>query len=491
MNHTRWYKQLLPVYIAFIVFLAGFVYVSGFNIATADDYYLLAQVRNHGFWQYQQFIYQHWGGRYTANVLGALFAVSGILLSAYWLHSCLLFMLTAAAIYWLLIRVNQYWLYTIYSKKPIFFTSLLLSVGVFHVQPQPSTTFFWFSSAITYQFSFILLLLQLSVQIVLFSGKKTNLNWLLAIFLVIVINGTNEIAALVQGVLWLIFTTIHFRKTTVNKVWLLVVFVAYAASLMVLLLAPGNTERLAQLQQGSFPVAVAASIIRLVYVYWVLAASPLFIVLTILFVGIGYITAADIIVPKRGNDFIKNLGLLLAIQAILWIIVLLPLLYFSNGSFPERATNLVVSITAVVLLFCSFYLGLQASKIQQVNYFKQAKSLHTFIPILLAVLMLNGNNVRELLLSSVSAPMYASTQKVQQKQLTQKVNGITEVQTYALIWDSLYQNTYQQKPPRKILADWMKQKPSLLFVFDNIEEPMNLKLMKLYHQTDSIRIINK
>ncbi|MFY8003518.1 MAG: hypothetical protein ACOVNR_01700, partial [Chitinophagaceae bacterium] len=117
--------------------------------------------------------------------------------------------------------------------------------------------------------------------------------------------------------------------------------------------------------------------------------------LTILFVGIGYVTAADIIVPKRGNSFFKNLGLLLSIQAILWITILLPLLYVSNGSLPERATNLMVSITAVVLLFCSYYLGLQASKIQQAAYVKQANSVHAFVPILIAVLMLSGNNMKE------------------------------------------------------------------------------------------------
>ncbi|MFY8004831.1 MAG: hypothetical protein ACOVNR_08300, partial [Chitinophagaceae bacterium] len=84
-----------------------------------------------------------------------------------------------------------------------------------------------------------------------------------------------------------------------------------------------------------------------------------------------------------------------------------------------------------------------------------------------------------------------SAQKVQQAQLAKKMYGFTTVQTYDIIWDSLYQKTYQQKPPRKIVADWMKQKPSLLFVFDNVEEPMNLKLMKLYHQTDSIHIITQ
>ncbi|MFY8003519.1 MAG: DUF6056 family protein, partial [Chitinophagaceae bacterium] len=277
MNQHRLSNKLLPVYIAFVTFLAGFVYLSGFNIPMADDYYLLAQVSNKGFWQYQQFIYQQWGGRYTANLFGALFARSGILLKAYWLHSSLLLLLTAASIYFLLNTINRYWLYNIYNKKLLFSASLILTVGVFHIQPQASTAFFWFSSAITYQFAFILLLVQLSFQIALFSGEKSRINWPIVILLVIAINGTNEIAALVQGILWLIFTIIHFRKKAINKNWLLVIIVTYAASLMILLLAPGNTERLAQLQQGSFMVAVVASFTRLLYMYWVLASSPLFI----------------------------------------------------------------------------------------------------------------------------------------------------------------------------------------------------------------------
>src|SRR6478672_10649205 len=101
------FAKLLLV-VALIVFFAPLFILPFFNHACADDYICGYHLSTKGFWKYQQFIYNNWGGRFAATFTGSLFAKNNYLYDHYYLHSILLLLLNILSAFFMIGVANKY-----------------------------------------------------------------------------------------------------------------------------------------------------------------------------------------------------------------------------------------------------------------------------------------------------------------------------------------------------------------------------------------------
>ena len=94
--------------LAFIVFFAPLFILPFFNHPCADDYICGYHLTTKGFWEYQSFIYNNWGGRFAATFIGALFAKNNWLYEHYYFHSLLLIVLNIASVFFTFSVINKY-----------------------------------------------------------------------------------------------------------------------------------------------------------------------------------------------------------------------------------------------------------------------------------------------------------------------------------------------------------------------------------------------
>jgi len=481
--------SIVFLWVAIILFFSGLCILAFFNHSIADDYYALLWNRKYGFIGYQKYVYLHWGGRYFSNFIASLFSLHRILIPAYYLHTQLLLAFTLVSVYRLITVINRFILTNTINFINRITLSSLLCINLFVVYPELSTALFWFSSAVTYQTSVILLLLLLSTGISwLYSApNRQPFLFISILLLVIMTNGTNEVGVLFTGIILLILALFNKEKLLKKKFYFLLILVIYLLSFAFTAMAPGNGKRMELIGNKTIhvPIAFISTVFRIFDVYWNIFQSPLFWT-SFFALFISAINFQDKLVgiKKRVVDT-KIIFRFFLYWTIMLSIVLMPILLISNGSFPERAVNLLTAITVIVLFMLSCYWGIFIENKNILQIAKHANIRYLTI-IAIACCIVANRTSKEIASSIISAKLYSNVMLSREIQMDKGQAEHADSLFFPLIENEI--NAAIVKSNQKAMVkEWMSKKPSLLCFQDDMADSNSRKLFQEYYH---IRVIS-
>ena len=469
------------------IYFLGLLLLSFFNHASADDYFALLHERQYGFLGFQHFIYFHWGGRYFSSLIAALFSYNSFLISHYYVHTILLLVFTGIAAYWLVSVINKYLINKSIIKRDRLIFCLLISVNLYAVYPECSTALYWFSSAVTYQTS-VILLMMLGAVMIMFLQETNNKIKITAfstlIFLVIAINGSNEVAAILSAVIMVVLLLTNKAKLKDKWAAIILLSIVYSISILVLILAPGNRERMTVLDGKNINIllSVVSAFYRVFVVYWTIFQSALFWVSASAIFLYAIHIRNKIFMLQHHKATLKTILLFLAVWSILILIVLLPILLLSNGSIPDRALNVLSAASMIVFFTIAFYMGI-CVKDKTARMVLENVQLNYAVATVLLLCIIANNSTKEIAASGMSANTYHHAMKAREnilinaKQLN--LDSISLPKTDAAMKLILQNGNAENQ--KAILKQWMQRKPSLLFISDDIETPESRKILAQYY----------
>jgi hypothetical protein len=234
-----WISTALAVAIAPFVILAAYAY------PTADDFDYAMDTRLEGYWPAFSHQYTCWNGRFASNVLVLANPMVPGSTTVYRMVAGGMFAVTIVAIYVFIRAIAGSAL-----DRRLTAVCALAWCGVYLAGvPALGENFYWYTGAVTYQLSSVLLLAQVAL-FVRALRQRTAIDRFtsvaLASVLVVFVVGMNEIAMLLAVAFYGAFTVFAAlrgdrRATTAS----LVCFAAAAAAGLAVWLAPGNAVRAA------------------------------------------------------------------------------------------------------------------------------------------------------------------------------------------------------------------------------------------------------
>ena len=257
---------ILAVVVAAV--LALFIALSFFNYPAADDFCFAAKARQLGFFGAQAFWYEHWSGRYSLNSVWTAIMLAGDIVHLYRFPPIILLIATWLSFFFLTYRIAQGQVSTSFALLLGGVWTVLFIAGT----PDPAQTFYWLGGSITYQMANILLIFLLGLLVWRETTAKNHKlrTWIfiLSSLLVIATVGANEISLLLTGMI-LCWGTVHalWTKQDSRAFWAALLLIALGAAL-VSLLAPGNYERYATLDQVT-QLRLTPGLAMLFYPLWV------------------------------------------------------------------------------------------------------------------------------------------------------------------------------------------------------------------------------
>lgn len=468
---------LLLVVIPFLA-LAG---LSFFTFPQQDDYILFALLKKYGTWGTFEWIYQNNTGRYTSHIIGLLFVQNNFLYSYYYLFPLLMLFFTLGSFCFLIHTINT----KLLGKKPgvfeLLFYSFILTYIVFDSVPIVSGAVFWFSSAATYQPAIIFSILLAGFLIRYLHSNKT-IDFFAILFLLVLLNGTNEATALFTSFSTVIIAFLSYRKKKISTAALTTLLIVTAVSFAFMFFGTGIKAR-----QSSMPgINPVYSLGSLLFFEWktithVFSSSLLLFFCFDLYSSFSFLrkTAVDL---KNRNGFMKVILFLFAIKLISLFIILV----FTHGSIPDRVLNNIAFYDVALLFFAIASLPVADSL--------KENGLAAFItkwkyPIYI-VLAFSTGLFAETVHDGISGYMY---HKVNQErlQLVQKANTENKKTVVLETYDSSIAKILETKhwPYRvKLIA---KQKPKLLLHPYEHNEEISLHFWLNYYNLDTIQFNGK
>jgi hypothetical protein len=270
-NSRQFFVSKIPIGIlAFIVaaVIILFIALSFFDYPSADDFCYAAKARQFGFIGAQEFWYKNWSGRYTLNLVYTLFMLSGDIFKIYRFPPIIFLVSTWLGFCFLTAKIAQGHL----SKFFVLLIGGICTVLFISGTPNIAQTFYWPGGSFTYQIPNILLIFLLGLLIwreTTAIGKNTRiLIFSLSSLSVIIIIGANEISLLLTGAI-LFLGTVHALWTRRNSraFWAGLLLIAIGAAL-VSVLAPGNYQRYASLDNVT-QLRLTPALAILLYPPWV------------------------------------------------------------------------------------------------------------------------------------------------------------------------------------------------------------------------------
>ncbi|MBG9378663.1 hypothetical protein I5907_20695 [Panacibacter sp. DH6] len=476
----------LLLILAFVVFFAPLFVLPFFNHPCADDYICGYHLREQGFLGYQTFIYNNWGGRFSATFTGALFAADGFLYDHYYLHSLLLFVLNVASVFFTFFLINKHVLKDEKLHKNIVWICLLYMCLQLMSVVEVSTYQFWFSSAVTYQLPIILLQVEAGLWIILLHSKNGFGKLAAAVvmpLLVFVINGFNELFIIVQTFM-LLLPMLSKAYKRLSTVLLLSVIVAFILSAFVVLLSPGIHERTAIIEPKGILVGGVAIGYHLAEVLWSIFSKPLlWVILLITFLYAN--TRKDQFQELLFARFFKGRRWLLPLMLLLFFVTMIAVAVvgLKGGVIPDRYVNGVIVIMVSGLLLMVFSEGIFAKRIAFNLFAKETRLVLLFV---YAVCILSNNYIKDAYKSVVAAPLYSNIMKIRAQTLQQAaVKGTPAIlRTYDAQMKTILQKDYAGST--KTLYDLVQQKPLFIFFEDDLDTEYSVNTLKAYYGVDSV-----
>ncbi len=480
---SKWTLSLVVM-----AFLGAMAALGFFAHPNTDDYTLGINLREHGFWEYQHYIYLHWGGRYFSNLMGAMFGSNGFLFKHYFVHTTLLILTTIGGLYVLLSTANIYLLQKAFKWHQLLLSSMVGTILCFSCYPEASTAYYWFSSAITYQLSFGLWCLAVSYTLRAIhesNGYKQLFSTCLATIFIVSVNGTNEVAAIALGITLILLLLINFKKLKQFKLLVITILVVYGASFLVEVLAPGNAERLTYLgERKSIMVLFAITIIRIAYFFWNIFQSALFWISLLAMIQLGF-NYHHKLTSSENNAYTIPRILFLFFFAL--VLLTMPILLVSNGSLPERATNLIIAFSSITLLGIGYYVGcLLRIKIEVLKNINVVPPYLMYVIIIIGVLCNKG--AKDIFTSAFSAKLFHPIMVERENQLKNAHSKTICLDTYDANMDKKYKQLFGQSQ-NETTKKWIIDKPILLFFSDELLDSASTTTLEKYYQTRKICII--
>jgi len=473
----------LLLVISLTVFFVPLFVLPFFNHPCADDYMCAIHLRKYGFAGYQSYIYNFWGGRYTATFIGAVCALNNFLYTHYYLHSLILIVLNILSSVFLLNTINIYVLKERFIERNLLLLALIFAALEITVLAQPSTYIFWFSSAVTYQLPVILIQWQIGLWILLLHSKRLSAYVLLPL-LVVVINGFNELFVVAEFfMIAIVFASRQHKQLSKTFLWLTAMI--YVVSALIVLLSPGIQSRATNVLPKGIVIGIVVWGYHIAEVAWNIFRQPLFWLsaVTTFFAG-NYFTYKNVDVFILSIYSKKKWLIPFFVAVFIAVTVAIPMIGLKGGVIPERYLNAVIEITVILLLIYSFIAG-TALKENISLLFIKAKYVWM---LLFCVLILANNYTAEAYRNIIAAPLYSSIMNERETTLKEAANtkNIAYIKSYNT---SLQQHL--QKEYNRHTQTWLqliKEKPSFLFFQDDIDLEKNYPTLKEYYQVDSIVI---
>lgn len=228
--------------------------LSFYNQPSADDFNYSVNVRQYGLFRAQLYCYTFYNGRYFAAFLQNIDPLVQGSFLGYKLMSFILIIFSLASFYFV---INTFFnrsglLEKLYIVFLCFFSFLLL-------MPSVAEAYYWVSGAYTYQTGNILTLFFIG-SIMLYKAKPSKKYYILSAIVLTALIGTNETSMLIIVMLILFINMLQvIRNKKVDSFFLVLLAIALVC-LLVVFLAPGNTNRMSQTNNHQFLFSLKSSI---------------------------------------------------------------------------------------------------------------------------------------------------------------------------------------------------------------------------------------
>lgn len=482
-------KLLLPakllLILALILFFTPLVILPFFDHASADDYICGYHLSNKGFWEYQSFIYNNWGGRFAATFVGSLFARNNFLYDHYYFHSLLLLFLNAISVFLLLAVLNKHVLKDEKIKKHFVWIALLFLALQYVSLVEPSTYIFWFSSAVTYQTPIILFELQVVCWIIFFhtSSAKKFLYFLALFFLIVLINGFNELFIVAQAsVFLLLFLSKAIKK--IPKIYIVFLVAGFIASAAIVLLSPGILTRASVIEGKGFFVGISATGFHVAQALWSVLKNPLaWFALVVVFVF-----------ANNNRKKFYQLFLIQYFRSKRWVLPLLMIFFLvasiavavlglKGGIIPDRYVNAIAVITLCFLLFLSFVEGVFLNR----DFFDLSLvQMQLTLFVVCTITLVANDYIKEGYKSLIIAPLYDNIMNEREVALKEAADThkIAELKLYDTALKEHLKTDYNKSP--KTLYDLVQQKPTFIFFNDDLATKYSTETLQAFYKVDSV-----
>jgi hypothetical protein len=234
-----WLSTVLAAAIAPFVFLAAYAY------PTADDFDYAMDTRLEGYWPAFSHQYTGWNGRFASNVLVLANPMVNGSTTIYRVVAAAMFVVTIAAIYVFARAIAG----SAFDRRLAVGCALAWCGAYLAGVPALGENFYWYTGAVTYQLSSVLLLAQVALFVHALR-RRTSFDTFtvvaLASVLVVFAVGMNEIAMLLAVAFYGAF--IVFAALRGDRRAALAALICFAAALaagLAVWLAPGNAVRAA------------------------------------------------------------------------------------------------------------------------------------------------------------------------------------------------------------------------------------------------------
>lgn len=374
----------------FILAIVPFVLLFLYNHPSPEDFYFSYEARIKSLWTNTKVQYRHGTGRYFQNFLLYLTPVYDKFFISY-KAGCFLFM--ASFFSSVLLSVSLLTVKLISFRERILI-SLVIIFTYLYAMPEVSSGFYWYGGISAYHSGIILV--PIFFAFLVKSGNSINsasglVYTFMALIVLILITGVNEILAILLFLFTLFLNIRHFVKDRSIK-WQYVVFViASGIFLYILLKSPGNKFRLTQFPGNTnFSYSFFNSFVFLYQniLSWIFNSPLLACSLILLPV---YFKISE----KKKN--LKNKLLTNPVGfSICWIIVLYISVFFSYYS-----TTVVLSRTSNFIYFIFiagwFYLLYILSNIivtkGKFSFIKNRKYLYGLSLVFIILFLIKPNNI--------------------------------------------------------------------------------------------------
>ncbi len=487
MNLNNSKENSFPRFFSFTVLALLFIVsillavLAFYNHPLADDYWALNLRKTYWFLEMQKNIYNNWGGRYTSNFIYSLFTSNNFLIKYYFAHTLILIFLSFFSILYWTSTVNRYFLNLYFTNADIWIISSLFFLTIFCSICEIHTAFYWFSSSVVYQFSLICLFATHSILITFLAQNENIKNIFSFLFLAIFIfitNGTNELIALLTGIISLL-TILFYNKKKFYNGYIIFLFLIYVTSLIFSLYSPGNFMRLSLFDDSKTNLLLVLSslIFRLMQILQSILSSVLFYFTSIIIFLLG--NSSQLKVQFRFKQL--NFFYLFIFWIIILCFTLLPILFISKGSFPDRALNTLIALTIIVFMSIIFYWGhtFKLSNLKSlINSKKELKILGTLFFIVSCIFHPQFINLTK---SIIAAPAFNNVM-LERTEILQK-NSHANTISLATIdnsLDSLVSTQYSSQ--KEIIKKIILGKPTFLISADDLNEDINRNAIAQYYR---------
>jgi len=480
-------KLLLVV--ALLVFFIPLFILPFFNHPCADDYICGYHLSTKGFWEYQKFIYQNWGGRFAATFTGSLFAKDNYLYDHYYLHSLLLLLLNISSAFFMIAVLNKYVLKDERLHKNMVWVCLMFVALQVCSLVELSTYIFWFSSAVTYQLPIVLLQLQAGLWLLVLhthNAVARSVAYLLLPLLMIIVNGFNELFIVVQGMLLLfVFFAGGYKKLA--KFFTAIMLLGFIASACVVVLSPGIQSRTAIIVPKGILVGIIAVGYHVVESLWSICRNPIFWFAMVIIFLYGNYRRGDLVALPLIKIFLERRWLLPVIIILFLIAAVgIAVIGLKGGIIPDRYVNGIISVSVVLFLLLSFTGGIAVDSLP-VKMF--SKPVQLLIIVLSFIGLLSNNYIEEAYKSLIAAPLYDAVMDERESLLKEAAlhKQPAVLKSYNNSMQEHLEKDYSQST--KTLYDLVQQKPSFIFFEDDLATDYSIGTLKNFYGVDSTKII--